>query len=38
MARETLLASQRALPDALAATGFDFRHPTLEGALRSVLA
>jgi uncharacterized protein (TIGR01777 family) len=38
MARETLLASQRALPDALAATGFDFRQPTLEGALRSVLA
>jgi uncharacterized protein (TIGR01777 family) len=38
MARETLLASQRALPDALAATGFDFRQPTVEGALRSVLA
>ena len=38
MARATLLASQRALPDALAATGFDFRQPTLEGALRSLLA
>ena len=38
MARATLLASQRALPDALAATGFDFRQPTLEGALRALLA
>ena len=38
MARATLLASQRALPDALAAAGFDFHQPTLEGALRSVLA
>lgn len=38
MAQETLLASQRALPDALAASGFDFRQPTLESALRSVLA
>lgn len=38
MAQETLLASQRALPDALAASGFDFRQPTLEGALRRLLA
>ena len=38
MARGTILASQRALPTALAASGFDFRHPTLEGALRAVLA
>lgn len=38
MARETILASQRALPEALAASGFEFRHPTLEGALRAVLA
>ena len=38
MARATLLVSQRALPDALAATGFDFRQPTLEGALRALLA
>ena len=37
MARETLLASQRALPAALAASGFDFQHPTLEGALRAIL-
>ena len=37
MARETILASQRALPDALAASGFDFRHPTLEGAIRAML-
>jgi uncharacterized protein (TIGR01777 family) len=38
MARATILASQRALPTALAASGFDFRQPTLEGALREVLA
>jgi uncharacterized protein (TIGR01777 family) len=38
MARGTILASQRALPDALAASGFDFKHPTLEGALRAALA
>ena len=37
MARETILASQRALPDALAASGFDFQHPTVEGAIRGVL-
>lgn len=37
MARETILASQRALPDALAASGFDFQHPTVEGALRAAL-
>lgn len=37
MARETILASQRALPDALSASGFDFKHPTVEGALRAVL-
>jgi uncharacterized protein len=37
MARATLLASQRALPDGLAASGFDFLHPTLEGALRAAL-
>ncbi len=37
MARETILASQRALPAALSASGFDFKHPTLEGALRSLL-
>ncbi len=37
MAKETILASQRALPDALAASGFDFNHPTLEGAIRAAL-
>jgi uncharacterized protein (TIGR01777 family) len=37
MARETILASQRALPDALAASGFDFEHPTVEGAIRAAL-
>jgi uncharacterized protein len=38
MARATLLASQRALPHELAESGFDFAHPTLEGALRIELA
>ena len=38
MARATLLAGQRALPKALAASGFEFAHPTLEGALRAELA
>lgn len=37
MARATLLSSQRALPDALAASGFDFRRPTVEGAIRAAL-
>lgn len=37
MARETILASQRALPAALSASGFDFQYPTLEGALRALL-
>lgn len=37
MARETILASQRALPAALSASGFDFQYPTLEGALRATL-
>jgi uncharacterized protein (TIGR01777 family) len=37
MARATVLASQRALPRALTAAGFDFLHPTLEQALRSEL-
>lgn len=38
MARATLLASQRALPLALSAAGFEFTHPTVEGALRAMLA
>jgi uncharacterized protein (TIGR01777 family) len=38
MADALLLASQRVLPARLQASGYSFRHPTLEGALRSVLA
>lgn len=37
MAEETLLASQRAVPAKLLATGFQFRHPTLESAFRELL-
>ncbi|MBI4621748.1 MAG: TIGR01777 family protein [Verrucomicrobia bacterium] len=37
MADETLLASTRALPTGLLATGYVFRHPALEAALRHVL-
>jgi uncharacterized protein (TIGR01777 family) len=37
MARETLLAGQRAMPAALTSAGFQFEEPTLEGALRRVL-
>jgi uncharacterized protein (TIGR01777 family) len=37
MAEETLLASTRAIPRALAATGFRFGQPGLEGALRQEL-
>ena len=37
MATETFSASQRAIPAKLAATGYNFRHPELEGALRSLL-
>jgi uncharacterized protein (TIGR01777 family) len=37
MADETLLASQRAAPAKLLATGFEFLHPTLEIALRALL-
>ena len=32
-----VLASQRAVPDRLTATGFTFRHPDLDEAVRSVL-
>lgn len=35
MAEATLLASQRALPRRLQEAGFEFRHPTLEAALRA---
>ncbi len=34
MAQETILASARVLPDRLLASGYAFRHPTLEAALR----
>jgi uncharacterized protein (TIGR01777 family) len=37
MADELLLASQRIRPMRLEATGFAFRYPTLEGALRAAL-
>jgi uncharacterized protein (TIGR01777 family) len=37
MVDEMLLAGQRVLPRALEATGFTFRHPTLDDALRSML-
>jgi uncharacterized protein (TIGR01777 family) len=38
MAGETLLTSVRALPARLEATGYVFQHPTLEAAVRAVLA
>ena len=37
MADEMLLASQRAVPARLEASGYRFRYPTLEDALRAVL-
>jgi uncharacterized protein (TIGR01777 family) len=37
MARETLLASQRAVPGRLAESGFEFSYPELEPALRHAL-
>jgi len=37
MADAALLSSQRVLPARLGALGFEFRHPTLAGALRAVL-
>jgi uncharacterized protein (TIGR01777 family) len=37
MARSTILASQRAMPRALTASGFTFQYPTLEQALRGEL-
>ena len=37
MARATILGGQHVVPRALAASGFEFSEPTLEGALRAVL-
>jgi uncharacterized protein (TIGR01777 family) len=37
MGKETVLASQRAAPRRLLESGYSFRHPELEGALRSML-
>lgn len=37
MAGETVLASQRVRPRRLETTGYQFRHPELEGALRATL-
>jgi uncharacterized protein len=37
MAEETILASQRAAPGKLLASGFTFAHPTIESALRALL-
>src|SRR4051812_26704716 len=37
MTRETLAASQRVIPAKLAAAGYNFRHPELEGALHALL-
>jgi hypothetical protein len=38
MADALLLASQRVMPTRLQASGYIFRHPELEGALRHLLA
>jgi uncharacterized protein len=38
MADQLLLASQRVAPERLHASGYAFRHPTLEGAFRAALA
>jgi uncharacterized protein len=38
MTAETLAASARVFPAKLAAAGYNFRHPELEGALRDLLA
>lgn len=36
-AEETLLSSSRIIPKVLLDSGFNFQHPTLEGALRAIL-
>jgi NAD dependent epimerase/dehydratase family enzyme len=38
MGRELLLTSQRVVPKSLADGGFDFRQPSLAGALASLFA
>jgi uncharacterized protein (TIGR01777 family) len=38
MARETVLSDQRVLPAKLLASGYAFRHPTIEAALRDLLS
>jgi NAD dependent epimerase/dehydratase family enzyme len=38
MARSTILAGQRVLPNKLLSSGFHFAHPTLEEALQFELA
>ena len=35
---DTLLGSQRVIPEKLQQSGFTFAHPDLDGALRAVLA
>jgi NAD dependent epimerase/dehydratase family enzyme len=37
LVQSLLLFSQRVMPAALQRTGYDFKHPALEAALRSVL-
>ena len=37
MARETILASQNVVPARLLASGFEFRHPTIDDAFRDLL-
>jgi NAD dependent epimerase/dehydratase family enzyme len=37
MADELIFASVRAVPERTLASGYEFRHPELEGALRAML-
>lgn len=37
MAEETLLASQKVVPNRLLEAGFEFRHPQLQGALETII-
>lgn len=38
MGKETLLASQRAVPEKLLKSGFRFVHPTIDEAMRAILS